>query len=402
MVDPKTLKLLVSLAHRLLKSKTFRIIAISVLLLLLFSPVFVIVAIAGVASTPTAIFQWGKNAADYNNGDKKTLNEFNTMQTAFHSAMDDEHQSLLNLIQQDITRNGYTQQGAPTASASADPDSPQPVNSKDLYKINDQYSDASLIAAADFAISAYSLKQGEAASSSGFQKAVQKGAGSYLTYTKTSVQNADGSRLFTYTVQFNAAAGNQVFGLSADDVQHVSQLSINLQLMVAQLEGKASNATITAGTINNGMGVSDSLIAFIEKWEGFVPNWYDDGYGTPTIGYGHIEALPAGFITPLTAETADMLLRTDLSSYIASVQTEFAGTDLKQNQIDALVSLCYNLGPNIWSKISLTNDIKNQASADVIQRDFEALDHVNGAESAGLLNRRMAEYQVFENDVYAY
>lgn len=502
------------------KSRTFRVIAVVVLIVIFYSPIFTIVAIAGVASTPTAIFGWGKNTKDYSNGDKKTLSQYNTMQKDFKSAMDDAHKNLLDTIQQDISANGYVAQGTAqnqayvggrslfavsavakarlsvsttaaggisgelrqqlladvgrlagrddaivaaiqndttqdqmendvatdmeghgkspqaitkvlnamdsdfSSSTASSPPSPSggnaapsggntqtpppsptpPVNQtpKDTYTISDQYSNASLIAAADFAISAYSLKQGETASASGFQKAVQKGAASYLTYTKVSKQNADGSRLFTYAVTFDPTAGSRVFDLSADDSSHVSQLSVNLQLLVAKLEGKASDATITAGVDNNGMGVSDSLIVFIEKWEGFMPNWYNDGYGTQTIGYGHIEALPPGFATPLTTISADELLRTDLTSYIASVQAEFAGVNLKQNQINALVSLCYNLGPNIWSKASLTNDIKSQAPADVIQRDFEALDHVKGAESAGLLNRRMAEYQVFENDVYSY
>lgn len=517
MVDPHTAKLILNFVHKITKSKKFRSIIVGIFLLAIFIPTAVIFAIGSLASTPSAIFHWGKTSSDYSGGDKKTLNQYNTMQSAFKSAMDDTHKSLLDTIQRDVSANGYVapsavknqaytggrplfavsavvtsrpsvsvttaggisdglrqklledvgrlagrsdaivaaiqndttqdqmendvasdmegrgkspqaitkvlnamdsdfssytapvQPSSPSGGGSGfsggktqpSPPSTPPVQEppKVTYTVSDDYSDASLIGTADFAISAYSLLTGEDAGSDGFGKAVRQKASAYFTYDKTV--SADGKTV-TYSVHYNPSAGTTVFGLSANQCTEVAQLSANLQLLVAKLEGKASSVTIVAGLDNNGTGVSDSLVAFIEKWEGYMANWYDDGYGTQTIGYGHIEALPAGFSVPLTAESADALLRYDLSSYIASVQTEFAGTDLKQNQIDALVSLCYNLGPNIWSKISLTNDVKSNAPADVIQRDFQALDHAKGVESAGLLNRRMAEYQAFENGVYTY
>lgn len=102
----------------------------------------------------------------------------------------------------------------------------------------------------------------------------------------------------------------------------------------------------------------------------------------------------------MTQAQAEDLLKRDLDVFIASVSKEFQGTNLKQSQIDALVSLCYNLGPNIWGKINLTQDVKTNASPDIIKRDFEALDHVKDQVVLGLLRRRDAEYEMYEYGYY--
>ena len=113
-----------------------------------------------------------------------------------------------------------------------------------------------------------------------------------------------------------------------------------------------------------------------------------------TIGYGpwsNRERAP---------HSSTDLLRNDLTSYIISVRNEFSGISLKQNQFDAPASLCYNPGPNIWLGIHLTIDIKGNASADVILKDFQALDHVKSVGIQGLLNRRNAEYKMYEESIY--
>ena len=146
--------------------------------------------------------------------------------------------------------------------------------------------------------------------------------------------------------------------------------------------------------------VSSNLVAFLEKEEGFsaVPYQGVDSQNS-TIGYGHVIQTGEKFTT-LTPEQAETLLISDLSSDVASVQNEFQGINLSQNQIDALDSLCYNLGPDIWSSINLTDDIKANLPADVIKNDFESLDYVNGAAVPGLLQRRDDEFQLYENGVY--
>lgn len=168
-------------------------------------------------------------------------------------------------------------------------------------------------------------------------------------------------------------------------------------------------SVISAGTANNGMGVSDSCIKFIESWEGFVSGPDAAGahgvdYWNTTVGYGHVigDGNDSGITFPLTQASAESLLKSDLSaSYIPSVQKEFGDAVLKQNQFDALVSFCYNLGPYIWSKApTLVADIKSGAAADKIKSDFEAFDHVGSQTVSGLLRRRDAEAEIYNSGQY--
>lgn len=146
--------------------------------------------------------------------------------------------------------------------------------------------------------------------------------------------------------------------------------------------------------------LSDKGIDFLERHEGFSPVPYRGvDYQNETIGYGHV-IQPGENYTYLSVDEADLLFRQDLQRYEKSVKDEFKDVPLSTNQYDALVSLCYNLGVNIWPQINLTDDVKANASADVIEADFLRLDHVNGEEVEGLKNRRQAEYDIFENGDY--
>jgi lysozyme len=160
-------------------------------------------------------------------------------------------------------------------------------------------------------------------------------------------------------------------------------------------------ASITdASTANNGTGVSDALVKFIERYEGCVLDWYDDGYGNQTIGYGHTGSLPAGYTAPLTQATAESLLQYDLTSRIASVQSIFSDHTLTQNQFDALVDFVFNLGSGNLSGSTLAANIKAGASSEVLKVGFEAYCHANGKVVAGLVKRRDAEWAMFCNNQY--
>lgn len=54
----------------------------------------------------------------------------------------------------------------------------------------------------------------------------------------------------------------------------------------------------------------------IKSFESFQPKPYDDGFGNPTIGYGHLcsdaSCSEVSFPKPLTEETASQLLAGDL------------------------------------------------------------------------------------------
>lgn len=186
-------------------------------------------------------------------------------------------------------------------------------------------------------------------------------------------------------------------------------LQIKWTASATSSSGGVGTSVISAGTTNNGMGVSDSLIKFIESWEGFVasPDSADAhgvDYWNTTVGYGHVmgDGDDSGIVFPLTPATAEDLLKRDLSMfYIPSVQKEFGDVQLKQNQFDALVNFAYGWGAYIWSKApTLVNDIKSGAAPDKIQSDFEAFDHCGGQYCYGLLRRLTALAEMFNSGQY--
>jgi lysozyme len=173
----------------------------------------------------------------------------------------------------------------------------------------------------------------------------------------------------------------------------------NKTAATAQSSSQVSTANLSGNA--DGLAVSNNLIAFLKSWEGFSATGYEgaDSWNI-TIGYGHVERSGETFTTLTQAEAQELLYNDLKSGYISSVQNEFASVTLKQNQIDALVSLCYNLGTNCWDGISLTNDIKKGANASTLQKDFEAVCYVGSSKSQGLLKRREAEWVMYSQGVY--
>lgn len=230
------------------------------------------------------------------------------------------------------------------------------------------------------------------------------------------------ARLYRYGFSgWYASGGTSIDGSPKTNQKErtdMHSLSNAVAIMGLQIKWTSSTSTsssgtggsvISAGTANNGMGVSDSCIKFIESWEGFVSGPDAAGahgvdYWNTTVGYGHVmgDGNDSGITFPLTQASAESLLKSDLSAtYIPSVQKEFGDVSPKQNQFDALVSFCYNLGPYIWSKApTLVSDIKSGASPDKIKSDFEAFDHVGSQVVSGLLRRRDAEAEVYNSGQY--
>lgn len=75
-------------------------------------------------------------------------------------------------------------------------------------------------------------------------------------------------------------------------------------------------ATLPAFAIAcTGPAVNQNGLNLIKRFESFQPNVYDDGFGNPTIGYGHLcsdsscSEVPN---QPLTEDSASQLLATDL------------------------------------------------------------------------------------------
>lgn len=105
---------------------------------------------------------------------------------------------------------------------------------------------------------------------------------------------------------------------------------------------------------NGGHKPSQSIKDYIKKTEGFRSNWYLDGNGVPTVGYGftgkyYKEKYPDG----MTREQADKEFDRVLDKFAGMVKTHTPNYDsLSQNQKDALLSYMYNVGPGNYTKKS--------------------------------------------------
>lgn len=165
--------------------------------------------------------------------------------------------------------------------------------------------------------------------------------------------------------------------------------------------GNTYSATMGGLSQTGNRQVSSSLVNFVAAHEGYSGTAYRGAdVQNQTIGYGHVIE-PGEQIGNLSQAQALGLLEQNLTGPAASVSREFAGTNLSQNQFDALVSFAYNLGDNIWSRApKLVNDIKTGASADVLKADFTQFDHCNGQELKGLYNRRVDEWSLFTTGNY--
>lgn len=95
------------------------------------------------------------------------------------------------------------------------------------------------------------------------------------------------------------------------------------------------------------METSEKGIEFLGKEEGLVLKPYLDSVKKPTIGYGSTyweDGTPVKMTDkPITKARAVELFRKTLKRYEAQVNKSITRS-INQNQFDALVSLCYNIG----------------------------------------------------------
>lgn len=160
------------------------------------------------------------------------------------------------------------------------------------------------------------------------------------------------------------------------------------------------------------MRVSEKGLAFIASHEGLVLNAYLDPAGIVTIGYGFTNrsrvflawaktkwgrAMRMG--DKLTKREADDILAKLLAEeYEPPVEKKF-GRALTQQQFDACVSACYNLGPGClawrWAKALKVGDEKEAARLLRVTGT-----KAKGRTLKGLVRRRRDEADLIEHGTY--
>jgi lysozyme len=144
------------------------------------------------------------------------------------------------------------------------------------------------------------------------------------------------------------------------------------------------------------IGTSSTGLDLIKRWEGCKLKAYQDSVGVWTIGYGLTSA--AGIVPVvkgmrITQEQADAYLVQALVKYESGVRRALTRQP-SQPQFDAMVSLCYNIGPGAFGGSTLVrrfNDGDIQGAADA----FLMWNKAGGKELRGLVNRRKAERALF-------
>lgn len=141
------------------------------------------------------------------------------------------------------------------------------------------------------------------------------------------------------------------------------------------------------------MKISKVGLDLIKKFEGCSLKAYRCPAGVWTIGWGTTETINGvkphdGMV--ITQAQADEILIKHLEVYERAVNKLPLEN---QNQFDALVSFCYNLGAGIFTG-NLLDSIKRKQWQDVA-RQILLYNKAGGKELAGLTRRREAERELF-------
>jgi lysozyme len=146
------------------------------------------------------------------------------------------------------------------------------------------------------------------------------------------------------------------------------------------------------------MRTSEQGIELIKEFEGFRSEAYKCPAGVWTIGYGDTIHVQEG--DTITEEKADMLLRARIVNYEVAVEHHVT-VPMNQNQYDALVSLCYNIGPGNFHKSSVVSFLnqghKRKAGQSFLLWNKATVDGVLTV-LPGLVKRRQREMTLFLTD----
>ncbi len=141
------------------------------------------------------------------------------------------------------------------------------------------------------------------------------------------------------------------------------------------------------------MNTSNQGISLIKQLEGFSSTayWDVDGY---SIGYGHHGARAGQTISQAEAER---LLQTDLSAFEHAVRS--VNPRLSQNQFDAAVSLCYNIGATRFRKSTVAALMAaDPTPRPDLERHWKEWRIAGGKVNQALVNRREKEWQLYKKN----
>ena len=137
----------------------------------------------------------------------------------------------------------------------------------------------------------------------------------------------------------------------------------------------------------------NAAVDLIAKWEGFRGKAYKDSVGVLTIGYGYTENVKEGDV--ISKEKAIQHLLTNTVRYMDYVYKieDKCNYNFTANQIVALTSFTYNVGPG--NLRMLTDNCERDENA--IGENLLLYNKAGGKVLKGLTNRRKEEQNIYFN-----
>lgn len=144
--------------------------------------------------------------------------------------------------------------------------------------------------------------------------------------------------------------------------------------------------------------ITEGTINLIKKFEGRKLTAYLDSVNVWTIGYGttmYMDGTRVKKGDKITQERADELLKLDLVRRYKAINYLFNNVVLTRHQLEALMSLCYNIGIGAFSKSTLIRKVRVNPSDPTIRKEFMKWVFGGGQVIQGLVNRRKAEADIY-------
>lgn len=148
------------------------------------------------------------------------------------------------------------------------------------------------------------------------------------------------------------------------------------------------------------MRISEEGTKFIASWEAFKPKAYKDLGGVWTIGYGTIKYAYDGSRVKKGDKTTKESALFELSfecNYICHFLRRVIKPYIPQHQVDAIVSLTYNIGQNGFKSSTLLRKINEEKP--IVEDYFTRWNKitVDGklVPVRGLTRRRRSEFELF-------
>ncbi len=148
------------------------------------------------------------------------------------------------------------------------------------------------------------------------------------------------------------------------------------------------------------MKVSKNCLDIIKEFEGFMAKPYICSGGKATIGYGSTFYKDGKKVTlkdkEITVAEAESLLEFQVNKFAEGVLKSVI-KPLTQNQFDALVSFCYNVGLGNFRISTMRKLINENPNNPKIADNFMLWTLANGKRLNGLVRRRQAESDLYFN-----